>query len=897
VADELYSIAVTDGLGRVFGTFGNHPGSTGGYSMVITIYDQIGRAVKVSNPTEIYGNWVPAGDDAAGIYYTQQTYDWNGRPLITTNTDGTTKEASYSGCGCAGGAVVTLTDEGTIDGGVAKRRQQKVYSDVLGRTVKTEILNWKGGSVYATTVNTYNARDQVTQVRQYAGVEGSNSYQDTNMTYDGYGRLHTKRVPEENAGTGTTWTYNSDDSINTVTDARGAVTTLGYAGTNRGLVKTVTHSLSGSPTINVSYTYDAAGNRTSMNDGLGTVSYSYDQLSRMTSETRALSAVGTFTLNYSYNLAGQLASFSSFSNTISYTRDVTGRLTGVSGSPFGGVTQYISNIKYRAWGGRSELTYGNNHTGTTQYNNRLLPTSYSLSNAMTRSYSYFADGRLKTSALSDDGSFDRTYEYDHVGRLNSDSTTTTFAQNLSYDVWGNATQSNGWHWSQFIFSTGTYTNNRRSNWQYNAAGQVTNNQDNVFQYDSAGRTKHIWTQGGVTDTGEILYDGDGQVVRSSGSAPYTLRSTVLGGRVVAELLNNGQRSRGFVYAEGEEVLAMQYEGTNHVVWEHHDPAEQSVRMAEANGIVVDEREETVSGAKIEKEDPYPIDPNFTGADTDGVYPFIGTVGKPLTGCIRDGVLMPDCSSIFVRIRDFETVERTARASTLKFLGYSVKGPNGPIGLTPNLRTAKGWAIGLERRTVLRNWLVNDSSFAYSSLQTQTQNAQKRPPISKEDLKVFAQGVQEILQNADCRKVLNELLAEVAVQTNSLAKTTEDILPMFNKTHFYWEKADGKHGGHTIWEDGHPAATIADTIKSEKFISADRTAFLIANTSESFLAETLHNLVKGDDAVFARAWNRIRVRKNLEAPREFGAFTDAEAEEASRYWHIPVDRICRGRKRR
>jgi hypothetical protein len=62
-------------------------------------------------------------------------------PLVTTNTDGTTKEASYAGCGCAGGEVVTLTDEGTIDGGVAKRRQQKIYSDVLGRTVKTEILN------------------------------------------------------------------------------------------------------------------------------------------------------------------------------------------------------------------------------------------------------------------------------------------------------------------------------------------------------------------------------------------------------------------------------------------------------------------------------------------------------------------------------------------------------------------------------------------------------------------------------------------------------------------------------------------------------------------------------------------------------------------------------------
>jgi hypothetical protein len=132
VADESYAIQVVDGLGRVIGAAVNHPGSSGGYSLVSKIYDQLGRGIKVSNPTEVNSSWVPSGDDAAGIYYTQQTYDWKGRPLVTTNPDGTTKEASYAGCGCAGGEVITLTDEGTIDAGVAKRRQQRIYSDVLG---------------------------------------------------------------------------------------------------------------------------------------------------------------------------------------------------------------------------------------------------------------------------------------------------------------------------------------------------------------------------------------------------------------------------------------------------------------------------------------------------------------------------------------------------------------------------------------------------------------------------------------------------------------------------------------------------------------------------------------------------------------------------------------------
>ena len=81
--------------------------------------------------------------------------------------------ASYSSCGCAGGEVATLTDEGTVDAGVTKRRQQKIYSDFLGRKLKNEVLNWQGGAVYATTVNSYNQLDQVTQIRQYAGAEGS----------------------------------------------------------------------------------------------------------------------------------------------------------------------------------------------------------------------------------------------------------------------------------------------------------------------------------------------------------------------------------------------------------------------------------------------------------------------------------------------------------------------------------------------------------------------------------------------------------------------------------------------------------------------------------------------------------------------------------------------------
>src|SRR6185436_14649410 len=114
LTDKSYSLQVFDGAGRVIGIASNHPGSTNGYRAQLTVYDNMGRAITNYNPVETaqpsvpsssflnpYG-WTPAGDDSSVAWpYTQQTYDWKGRSLVTTNQDGTTKYASYAGCGCA----------------------------------------------------------------------------------------------------------------------------------------------------------------------------------------------------------------------------------------------------------------------------------------------------------------------------------------------------------------------------------------------------------------------------------------------------------------------------------------------------------------------------------------------------------------------------------------------------------------------------------------------------------------------------------------------------------------------------------------------------------------------------------------------------------------------------
>src|SRR2546430_5963772 len=152
------------------------------------------------------------------------------------------------------------------------------------------------------------------------------------------GKAAADRVPEQNAGTATTYTYNTDDTIYSVSDARGASAAYSYNG--RHLVTGITYSAPTGSGITVptpvGYGYDAAGNRISMSDGTNSCSYNYDQLSRVMTETRHLndlagSASGNYAISYQYNLAGELSGITDPSGAqVGYDYDQIGRLQSMS---------------------------------------------------------------------------------------------------------------------------------------------------------------------------------------------------------------------------------------------------------------------------------------------------------------------------------------------------------------------------------------------------------------------------------------------------------------------------------------------------------------------------------------------------------------------------------------
>src|SRR5437870_1188558 len=85
--------------------------------------------------------------------------------------------------------------------------------------------------------------------------------------------------------------------------------------------------------------------------------------------------------------------------------------------------------------------------------------------------------------------------------------------------------------------------NQRDGFTYDVAGNLKNDQVQNYSYDATNQ------QTSATSAALQGYDGDGLrgQKNDNGATTYYLRSTVLGGAVVAELDGSGGWQRGYVY--------------------------------------------------------------------------------------------------------------------------------------------------------------------------------------------------------------------------------------------------------------------------------------------------------------------------------------------------------------
>jgi YD repeat-containing protein len=597
-ADEVMTESWTDGTGRTRWSRTEHPGSSGGWSAVRREYDILGRIKRTSIPTEVSivnatnpDSWIAAGDDSTrGFLWTYQKYDWMNRVVRKINTDGIDQATlndsdiliTYEGCGCAGSTVTTIESELVPIPGTSNfaRRKQKAYTDILGRTFKTDTFAWDGSTVYSSVVETYNGRDQVINTRQ----SGDSTYRDVTMTFDGHGRMKTRHYPIEDTGANSTWVYNPDDSIQNVTDPRGVVTSFTY--NSRGLPTGISYdpgSTGVAETPDVGFEFDNVGNRTEMTDGTGNTTYAYDSLSRMTSETKYITDLNDdFTINYTYALSGSVLTYTDPQDSArkaEYAFDKAGKISEAKNTYGGTTKQRLHETQYRAWGALKKHTFSTVGEASTfsvpvhfDYDNRLnVSAHYSPYAPEPSGYQHYveyarnADGKINLSTDTLVQSFSRNFEYDHIGRVtkslsgkaihNITGTDTPYRTTIGYNSFSEETSVTGKHWEvnnpgytpAVAASTG-----RMTGLSYDAAGNVTSegipyvSSSRTYAFDAAGRNTSGVDPGSralqYTQNLTTSYDGNGWRVKNQSvhstsgftKTTYEFSSTVLGGATVGE---------------------------------------------------------------------------------------------------------------------------------------------------------------------------------------------------------------------------------------------------------------------------------------------------------------------------------------------------------------------------
>ncbi|MCO6511726.1 MAG: DUF4157 domain-containing protein [Aridibacter famidurans] len=678
-SDEVLTEVWSDGGGRAIAAVSEHPGSTGGFTGRIVEYDVLGRESRSTVPTEVNSSSTPAGDDASGWLWKHTKYDWKDRVVRKINTDGTDSPSlnpsdviiSYEGCGCAGGLEITVQGEEIIETDYQGnnpvslgRRTRKVFQDILGRVVLTQIMEWNGTSVYSETETAYNGRDQATTITQYAVENGQRTdSQVTSMTYDGHGRLSTRHRPEQSSGTSTVFVYNADDSVHSVTDARGATTTYTYE--ERGLVSDIDYSVPQGSSIqvppSVEFEYDAAGNRTEMTDGMGTVTYAVSELSQLVSETRAFNETladaplsnNSYKLEYTYTLGGQLKSLKDpFGQRFDYAHDETGRLVSVTGATaFGGVTDYADNPGYRAWGALKHLEFGNGTEADITFDNRLRPASYSLTDGgstdhIDKTYSYYTDGNLKYIQDGINNKHDDFYKFDQKGRLleglsavearggtETDLEELPYRHIYEYDRFDNVTEYEITNWDVSETESFTYTNHRRDGLPSSAYDEEGNRKSGKW-LDAAGRNTYFYE--GWANLVRV-WDGDGREIKRINKVydfveedyldpdiAYYVRSTVLGGQIITEVDDTGAKAQTFVWAGGTIVARQLMLGEDHdeetVVWDYKGAVRSTTKYLNDEGDDVSTNIDILQSGEYDPKGgfvmPYYFPPNPHAGVTD-----------------------------------------------------------------------------------------------------------------------------------------------------------------------------------------------------------------------------------------------------------------------------------------
>lgn len=266
----------------------------------------------------------------------------------------------------------------------------------------------------------------------------------TTYAYDDFGALSSLSSPITGV---TMYVHDSAGQLLSAVDANGSTTARTYDVLGRVLTTTATRT--GVATETTTWTYDdttspyAIGRVSTMTDPAGATHYSYTRAGELRRESRLFTGTaGASTTVFSYDPDGNRATIKYPSgSTAVYTHDYAGRPLSVT---FAGQPVIIS-AAYAAFGPLQSLTFANGTTQTISHDNQYRIDTNELSDAtgLLAKYDYAHDAKGNIIAIADmlNPAYDRTFTYDDLDRLTGASTGAALWRTaaIDYDVMGNLT--------------------------------------------------------------------------------------------------------------------------------------------------------------------------------------------------------------------------------------------------------------------------------------------------------------------------------------------------------------------------------------------------------------------------------------------------------------------------
>jgi RHS repeat-associated protein len=571
--------AITDPLGNVTGA--DPAGSTTNYG-----YDEVGRYVSTLLPpvsTEQNG--------AAAVLQRPQLvngYDSFGELVASKDPAGNLATMTYDGQGNVVGralpsytppgssAAITLSSSASYDGNgrmltsADSRGFTTRYSyDRLGDLIAVDEPN-SSDTDRAITRYTYTRTGQLLSTIDPSGGI-------TQQTYDDLDRPITatqvERYPSPQNYT-SSYSYDDNGNLRTLTSPSGAVTTIGYDGLGQ------LTSVSDPNSVVTQYGYDGMGNQTRITDGLGRSTKAvYDLGGRQSSETDLDGSLNPLrSQSYTYDVEGNLlTSTPGNGHPTTYTYDNVGQLVKQV-DPVSDTKAITTTFGYDGSGNRTRYTDGRGNSTIFTVNSLGLPESViepatAAQPALAdRSWTVAYDAALEPVTMTAPGGVVRQRTYDASGRLTretgSGAEAVTSAKLIGYDVLGRISSFGA------AGGTDTFTYNDRdmqltasgpsgqASYSYNADGLLSQ------RTDASGTAAYTYTNGRlsaetdpISGSAETIgYDAAG-ATSSIGYGAGRVRSFGYDnlGRLATDTLKNGVgatvTSTGYGYDQNNNITS------------------------------------------------------------------------------------------------------------------------------------------------------------------------------------------------------------------------------------------------------------------------------------------------------------------------------------------------------